>query len=327
MVGGTVQGDPQKVVEGAASLAEATDKDISFLGNPKYTSQLETTKAGAILATPDTKADGKNLVVLKNPPYGWARVLEVLQKERVFHPRGIHPTAIVSQSAQIGKNVAIGAYTVIEEYAVIGDNTIFYPHCYVGPHTRVGSNCLFYPRVTLRENITVGNRCIFHPGVVAGCDGFGFTLHQGRHYKIPQVGSLIIGDDVEVQANSTIDRGAAGFTRIGNGTKIDNLVQVAHNVETGENCLLVALTGIAGSTKLGHYVTLAAQTGIAGHLHLGDRSVVAAKSGVSHDIKPGEVVFGIPAQPIKDQMKTIAASRRLPELIDEFKKIKKKLGL
>lgn len=328
MVGGAVKGDGSVVIEGAASLAEATEKDISFLGNAKYTSQMKTTRAGALIVSPDIDTDGKPSVVLKNPPYGWAKVLEHLGRERLKHPApGVHPSAVVAKSAKLGKNVSIGAHCVVEEGAVIGDNTILYPQCYVGADSRVGSDCLFYPQVSVRERVNIGDRCIFHSGVVLGSDGFGFTFHQGKHYKIPQVGTVEVGNDVEVQANSTIDRAATGSTRIGSGTKIDNLVQIAHNVEIGENCLIVALTGIAGSAKLGNYVTLAAQVGVAGHLSIGDGVMVGAKGGVSHDIKPKDVVWGVPAQPLKDEIKTLAAIRRLPKLLEELKELKKKMGL
>lgn len=327
LVGGTVRGDGARVIEGAASLAEAGAKDLSFLGNAKYTAALKTTKAGVVLVPPDAAADGRTVIVLKNPPHGWAKVLELLEKERLQHPAGVHPTAVVAPTAKLGRNVSLGAYAVVEEHAEIGDNTVVYAHGYVGRRTRVGRDCLLYPRVTLRERVTVGDRCVFQPGVVIGGDGFGFTLVQGRHHKIPQVGTVEIGDDVEVQANSTIDRAATGATRIGRGTKIDNLVQVAHNVETGEHCLLAALTGVAGSVKMGNYVTLAAQVGVAGHLTIGDGVVCGARGGISHSIKPKEVVWGTPAHPLKDEIKTIAATRKLPGIIDEFKKIKKKMGL
>jgi UDP-3-O-[3-hydroxymyristoyl] glucosamine N-acyltransferase len=327
IVGGTLRGDGSVVIEGAAGLAEATEKDISFLGNRKYASLLKSSRAAAVLVPPDVETNGRPAVALKNPPYGWARVLEILEKESVRHPAGVHSTAIVAESARLGKNVSLGPYVVVEEEASVGDNTVIYAHGYVGRRSRIGKDCLFYPRVTVREGVVTGDRCIFQPGVVLGCDGFGFTLHQGRHYKIPQIGGLEIGDDVEIQANSTVDRAAVGVTRIGRGTKIDNLVQVAHNVETGENCLLVALTGVAGSTKLGDYVTLAAQVGVAGHLTVGDGAVCGAKAGISHDIKSKEVVWGVPAQPLKDELKMHAAMRRLPELLEEWKKIKKKLNL
>jgi UDP-3-O-[3-hydroxymyristoyl] glucosamine N-acyltransferase len=328
LVGGSVKGDAGYVIEGAAGLSEAGPADISFLGNAKYTALLKETRAGAVLVPPSVSTDGRNAVVLKNPPYGWAKVLEVLEAERRRRPApGVHATAVVAKSARLGKDVSIGPYVVIEDEASVGDNTVIYAHGYVGRGTSLGKDCLLHPRVTVREGVRVGDRCVFQPGVVIGCDGFGFTPSQGRHYKIPQVGGVVIEDDVEVQANSTIDRAAVGDTKIGRGTKIDNLVQVAHNVETGENCLIVALTGVAGSVKIGNNVTLAAQVGVTGHITIGDGVMVGAKGGVAHSLKAGDVVWGTPAQPLKDELKVIAATRRLPEVLEELKKLKKKFGL
>jgi len=325
LVGGTLHGDGSRVVEGAAGLNEATEKDISFLGNTKYLASLETTKAACVLVPPDVKPNGRATIALKNPPYGWAKILEVLGQERAHHPKGIHPTAVVAPSAKIGQNVALGPHTVVEEGAVIGDDTVIYAQGYIGARSRIGKNCLIYPQVSIRENVTVGDRCIFHSGVVLGSDGYGFTFHEGRHYKIPQVGGVEIGDDVEIQANVTVDRAAVGMTRIGRGTKIDNLVQIAHNVEIGEHCLIVALTGIAGSVKIGNYVTIAAQVGIAGHLNIGDQVTIGAKAGVSHDVEPKQTIWGVPAQPIRDEMKMQATLRRLPEILEEWKEFKKKM--
>lgn len=326
LVGGTVRGDGAVVIEGAAGLAEATSRDVSFLSNPKYTAQLRTTRAGALLVTADVDTGTCPAVVVKTPSDAWAAVLEILDKERTRRPTGIHPTAVISPGAKLGANVTVGAHTVIEDGATVGDNTILYPRVYVGFDAAVGANCLIYPGVTLRERTTVGNRVILQPGVVVGGDGYGFSFGAGRHRKIPQVGTVVIEDDVEIQANSTIDRAAVGVTRIGRGTKIDNLVQIAHGAEIGEHCLVVALTGVAGSTKLGNYVTLAAQVGVAGHLKIGDQTIVAAQSGVSHDLPPKSVVFGTPAQPIKDEMKCQAAVRQLPRLIEEIRALKKKMG-
>jgi UDP-3-O-[3-hydroxymyristoyl] glucosamine N-acyltransferase len=327
LVGGTLLGDGAVVVEGAAGLQEATEKDISFLGNAKYTADLQATRAAGVLVPPGVNAGNRPVIVLKNPPYGWARVLEVLGKERTRHPSGVHPTAVVAPTARLGRNVTLGAYTVVEDNASIGENTTVYAHCYIGHDSRVGADCVIYPRVTIRERVQIGDRCIFQPGVVIGCDGFGFTVHEGRHYKIPQVGGVDIGDDVEIQANTTVDRAAVGMTRIGRGTKVDNLVQIAHNVEVGEHCLIVALTGIAGSVKIGKYVTLAAQVGVAGHLTVGDRVVCGGKGGISHDIKAGEVVWGVPAQPLKQELKMQAVMRKLPEIYEDVKELKKKAGL
>lgn len=326
LVGGTVRGDGAVVIEGAAGLAEATPRDVSFLSNPKYKAQLQSTRAGALLVTVDIDTGARPAVIVKTPSDAWAAVLEILDKERTRRPAGIHPTAVIAPGAKLGANVTVGAHTVIEDGASVGDNTILYPRVYVGFGTAVGADCLIYPGVTIRERTTVGNRVILQPGVVVGGDGFGFSFGAGSHRKIPQVGTVVIEDDVEIQANSTIDRAAVGVTRIGRGTKIDNLVQIAHGAEIGAHCLVVALTGVAGSTKLGNYVTLAAQVGVAGHLKIGDQTIVAAQSGVSHDLPPKSVVFGTPAQPIKDEMKCHAALRQLPKLMEEFRALKKKMG-
>lgn len=324
LVGGTVRGDGGTVIEGAAGLSEATARDISFLGNAKYAAQLATTQAAAVLVPPEVDTGRLPSIGLANPPYGWARVLELLDRERTRRPAGVHPTAVVAPSARLGAGVSVGAYSVVEDGAVIGDQTTVYAHAYVGFEARIGKNCLLYPHVTVRERVTLGDRVILQPGVVIGCDGFGFTVHEGKHYKIPQVGTVEIADDVEIQANTTVDRAAVGVTRIGRGTKIDNLVQVAHNVEVGEHCLVVALTGIAGSTKIGRYVTLAAQVGVAGHLTIGDGAVVAGKSGVTRSVKPKEVLWGTPAHSLKEELKVIAATRKLPQMLEEWREFKKK---
>lgn len=320
-----MHGDGSHVIEGLAGLNEATEKDISFLGNTKYLSSFKSTRAGAVIVSPDIEPNGKPVIVLKNPMYGWAKMLEVLGRERTQHPQGIHPSAAVAKSAVIGKNVSIGAFAVVEDGAVIGDNTVIYPQVYVGHHVRIGENCLIYPHVTIRELATIGNRCIFHPGAVIGGDGFGFTFQDGKHYKVPQVGTVEIGDDVEIQCNSTVDRAAVGATKIGSGTKIDNLVQIAHNVEIGQHCLIVALSGIAGSVSIGNYVTLAAQTGVAGHLRIGDGVIAGARTGISHDVEPKDVIWGSPSMPLRQELKIQALIRKLPELFEEFKKLKKKL--
>ena len=324
LVGGALRGDGSVVIRGAAGLGEAGPEDITFLANPKYRSQLATTKAGAVLVPADVETGDRPAVLVKNSALAWAKVLELLDRERTRRPTGIHPTAVVARTAKIGKNVTLGAHTVVEEGAVIGDNSILCAQVYVGFETTIGADCLIYPHVTLRERVSVGNRCIFQPGVVIGGDGFGFAPAGGRQYKIPQVGTVVIEDDVEIQANATVDRGAVGVTRIGRGTKIDNLVQIAHGVEFGPDGLVAALTGVAGSTKIGKNVTLAAQVGVVGHIEIGDNVVAAARSGISHDIKPNQVLWGSPAQPIQDEMKMLASLRRLPKLLDEFKELRKK---
>ncbi len=288
LVGGALRGEGSVVIENAASLAEAGPNDIAFLANPKYRGQLETTKAGAVLVTAEVPTGDRPAVVIKNPSEGWAKILAVLDRERTRRPAGVHPSAAIAPGAVLGKNVTVGAHAVIEEGAVIGDDTILYAQVYVGFDARIGAGCLLYPHVTVRERVTVGDRCIFQPGVVIGGDGYGFTPVQGRHMKIPQIGTVVIEDDVEIQANTTIDRAAVGVTRIGRG------------------------------------VTLAAQIGVVGHIQIGDNVVAAARSGISHDIKPNQVLWGAPAQPIQDEMKMLAALRRLPKLMEEIKSLKKR---
>ncbi|HOW27233.1 MAG TPA: UDP-3-O-(3-hydroxymyristoyl)glucosamine N-acyltransferase [Elusimicrobiota bacterium] len=327
LVNGQLQGPAGLTIEGVAGLTEATDKDMSFLGNPKYAAYIDTTKAAALLVAPGVDTHGRPAVVLKNTAWGWARLLEFFGREKLKHPATTHPTAVVGAGARIGKNVVLGPYVVVEENAVIGDDSILYAHSYVGRNTQVGSQCLFYPRVTVRENCKIGDRCVFQPGVVIGGDGYGFTFHEGRHQKIPQIGTVEIGDDVELQANTTVDRATTGVTRIGAGTKIDNLVQIAHNVEIGEKCLMAALCGIAGSTKIGNGVTMGAMTGVVGHLKIGDGAMIGAKSGITKDVDPGAVLWGMPAQPMREELKMQALFRRLPRILEELKLIRKRVGI
>jgi UDP-3-O-[3-hydroxymyristoyl] glucosamine N-acyltransferase len=326
-LGGQPKGELNRIIEGAAGLLEATEKDLSFLSNPKYETHLAATKAGAVLVSPDIPVNGQTVIVVKNPHFAWGQVLSMLEKERLRHPQGVHPTAVVAPSAKIGTNVVLGAYAVVEENASIGDNTVLYAHVYIGRDTVIGKDCLLYPNVTFRERVKVGDRCIFQPGVVIGGDGYGFSFNEGRHHKVPQIGTVEIGDDVEIQANATVDRGAVGPTKIGNGTKVDNLVQIAHGVEIGNHCLIVAQCGIAGSVKIGDYAVLAAQVGVAGHLTIGDQVKVGARGGVTKNLAPRQDVWGTPAQPLRDELKSLASIRRLPSLFEDVKAIKKKLEM
>jgi UDP-3-O-[3-hydroxymyristoyl] glucosamine N-acyltransferase len=327
LLGGELRGNGAGTVESAAGLEEATEKDVSFLANPKYADRVAGSKAGVVLVSPDVQTNGRPAIAVKNPHFAWAKVLQMLEKERLRHPQGVHPTAVVSPKARLGKSVSVGAFTVVEEGAEVGDGTILYAHVYVGRDVRIGKDGLIYPHVTIRERVTLGDRCIVQPGAVIGGDGYGFAFHEGRHHKVPQVGTVEIGDDVEIQANVTVDRGAIGATKVGRGTKVDNLSQIAHGAEVGEHCLIVAQTGIAGSAKLGNYVVLAAQVGVAGHLTIGDQAKIGAKGGVTKDVPAGGEYWGTPAQPLRDELKGIAAIRRLPSILEDLKSIKKKLGL
>ena len=239
------------------------------------------------------------------------------------HTPGIHPTAVISPSAKLGKNVSVGAYSVIEDDVVIGDNTILFPQVYVGKRTQIGAQCILYPQVVVREDCVLKNHVILQPGAKIGNDGFGFIFHEGRHHKIPQIGNVIIEDDVEIQANSCVDRAKLAHTIVGANTKVDNLVQIAHNVKVGQGCIMCAQVGVAGTTTLGNGVVAAGQVGIVGHLHIGDGVQIGAQSGVTSHLPAGQAFFGTPARPMKDTLKIMAIEGKLPELYKDLKVLKK----
>jgi UDP-3-O-[3-hydroxymyristoyl] glucosamine N-acyltransferase len=312
LVGGTVQGDENLPITGISSLTEARPGDISFLANPKYESFLGETRASAVLVSTAYPMQNLVQIVVGNPDFAFARVVATYGPKAVPPPPGVHPSVVIGERVRLGRNVAIGAYAVIADGASIGDNSVLYPHVYVGNDTHIGEDCLVYPQVVIRERCEIGDRVILHSGVVIGSDGFGYASVEGVHHKIPQVGVVVIEDDVEIGANTCLDRARFGRTRIGKGTKIDNLVQIAHNVESGHHCIFVGQCGIAGSTKIGNHVILSGQSGIGGHLTIGDHAIVTGKAGVSKNIPPHLVVRGTPAQEIKAAQVQEVAVRRLP---------------
>ena len=313
--GELIPADTDLSITGAQGLSEAGAGDVSFISNPKYNDIAFKTNAGLLLVS-DSKPKYKCPIIrVPNPQLAYSKILWVLNKERTPKPvPGIHKTAIVAESAKVAEDACIGPFAVIEEKAEICSGSQIDAHCYIGHESRIGADCHLYPSVTVRENTLIGRRVIIHPGAVIGADGFGFVFDGKMHSKIPQIGSVEIGDDVEIGANTTIDRGTTGRTVIGKGTKIDNLVMIAHNVRIGENCIIVAQAGLAGSSKIGNFVTMAAQTGIAGHLEIGDGAIIAARSGVIGDIKPKSVVSGFPAKPHKEEMRLQAIIHKLPEI-------------
>ena len=326
LVNGKVIGDTNLTLTGISSLAEAAPGDISFLANDKYAPFLSETKATAVLVAKDQSVPHLVQIVVKDPDYAFAKVVESFVPAVGLPAPGIHPTAVIGDGVTLGENVTIGPYCVIASNASIGDNSVIYPHVYIGNETSVGSDCMFFPHVTIRERSSVGNRVIIHSGAVVGSDGFGYASVEGVHNKIPQVGVVIIEDDVEIGANTTIDRARFGRTCIGQGTKIDNMVQVAHNVELGAHCILVAQSGVAGSTRVGHHTTVAGQTGISGHLKIGDHVVIAARSGVTKNIPSKTAVMGFPAQDMKTQKNKEVAMRRLPRMVDTVKELEKRIA-
>lgn len=326
LVKGELIGGGAALISGFSGIKEAKKNELTFLSNPKYEPLLERTQAGAILVPRQTACPGKTLIRVNNPSLAFTEAVNhFLKGVPDYKPRGIHPTAVIAPGAKLARDVAIGAHTVIEDGAVIAEGTVLYAHCYVGAESRLGANCLIYPQVVLREKVFLGNRVIIHSGTVIGSDGYGYVTVDGKHMKIPQVGGVVIEDDVEIGANVTIDRARFGQTIIGEGTKIDNLVQIAHNVTIGKRCLIVAQVGISGSTRIGNDVILAGQVGIVGHVEIGDGAVVTAQSGVSKSIKAGEQVFGSPAQPIKEAFRSNAHVQRLDKYVAMIKDLKKRL--
>ena len=326
LVKGELIGDGGSLISGLSGIKEAKKNELTFLSNLKYEPLLLNTQAGVILVPRQIFCPGKTLIRVDNPSLSFTQVVNHLLKDTPdYKPRGIHPTAVIAPGAKLSRGVAVGAHTVIEDGAVIAEGCVLYANCYVGHETHLGKDCLIYPQVVLREKVSLGNRVIIHSGTVIGSDGFGYVTVDGKHLKIPQVGTVLIEDDVEIGANVTVDRARFDKTIIGEGTKIDNLVQISHNVTIGKHCLIVALVGISGSTHIGNYVILAGQAGIAGHLEIGDGVVVAAKSGVSRSIKAGEQVFGYPAQLLKDAFRNNAHFQRLDKYVQMIKDLKKRV--
>lgn len=325
LIDGEVVGDGRVIIRGVAGIQEAHSGDITFVANPKYFRYIEKTDASAIITPKDIKTAPKPIIRTDNPSLAFAKIISSIKPCESTHPKGIHPTAILGKGVTLGSDVALGPYVVIEDNVFIGDKSIIYAGCYVGHHTRIGSNTLIYPNVSIRESITVGNRVVIQSGTVIGSDGFGFVTIDGLHHRIPQVGTVIIEDDVEIGSNVTIDRARFDRTVIGRGTKIDNLVQIAHNVITGKNCFIVAQAGISGSTALGDNVTLAGQVGVVGHIKIGDNSIVMAQSGVSKSVPAQTTVWGCPAKPQKLAKRINAYVQNLPRLYNTVTELKKKI--
>jgi len=327
MCGGELVGDPALKITGAASLGEAVPGEISFYSNPRYGTLLRKTRASAVFVPPDfAESIATAQIRVANPIKVFEQIVLKFAPKPITFAAGIHPSAVVDPSARLGERVSIQPYAVIEAGVRIGDDAIIGAGSYIGQETVIGSACLIYPRVTIRERSRIGSRVIIHSGVVIGADGFGFEMVDGKHEKIQQLGIVQIDDDVEIGANTTVDRARFGRTWIQQGVKIDNLVQIAHNVVIGKNSVIAAQTGISGSTRVGERVTMAGQVGIVGHVEIADGSVIAAQSGVSKSV-PGGVWFGYPARPIEETKQQIAWIRRLGKLFARVKEIEKKLGL
>jgi len=325
ILGAKIIGSPDVIITGIAGIKEAKEGDITFVSNPKYLNFINETKASAVIASCELKNSSKSILKTDNPSLAFAKVVSLFNPQKKVINPGVHPSVILGKDVKLGKDVAIGPYVVLEDSVKIGDKCVIYPGVYIGYDSIIGGDCLIYPNVSIREKTSIGDRVIIHNGTVIGSDGFGYDTKDGVHHKIPQVGCVVIEDDVEIGANVTIDRARFDKTIIGKGTKIDNLVHIAHNVTTGKNCIIVAQAGISGSTTLGNNVTLAGQSGLVGHLTVGDNVIVGAQAGVTKSIPPNTFVSGYPAKPHKEATKINAYIQRLPELNETVSMLKARL--
>jgi len=322
---GEVVGDPLTEIRGVAGIREAQPGDLTFIANSRYENYLVETRASAVICSRELRGAPLPLLRVDNPYLAFQRIVRVFRPGVERPEPGVHPTAVVAADADVAAGASIGAHCVVESRAVIGADAVLMARCYVGVASRIGAGTLLYPGVVVREECVLGERCIVHPNAVIGADGFGFAFDSGSYHKIPQVGGVIIGDDVEIGANTTIDRATTDATRVGDGTKIDNLVQIGHNVIIGRHCIVVAQVGISGSTELEDYVTIGGQAGVTGHIRIGRGAQVGAQSGVTKSIAAGNTVFGYPAMPIAAFKRLHAFLLRLPQIWDRTKDLEQRV--
>lgn len=325
LLGVPFKGDGDLVIDGVGPLETAGPTHLTFLANPKYRPKLEGSRAGAVIVDPGLEDVGRPILVSPNPYWTMAKASQLFYDPPPLDA-GIHPTALVSPEASVAPDAAIGPWVHVGVGASVGAGTRLYGHVYVGNDVTIGRNCLIYPHVTILDGCRLGDRVIIHAGTVIGSDGFGFAQdEQGRSTKIPQTGIVQIDDDVEIGANCAVDRATFGRTWIQEGVKIDNLVQIAHNVTVGRHSIIVAQVGIAGSVTLGSHVVLGGQVGIAGHLTVGDRVRIAARSAISHSVEPDQDLMGVPAMPHRQWLRHYAAWLRLPRWQQEFASLKERV--
>jgi UDP-3-O-[3-hydroxymyristoyl] glucosamine N-acyltransferase len=332
LLGAELIGNADTLITGVAAIESARPGAILFIENEHLLKAALASSAAAIIA-PSTAANeirkterksGKPTLLTGNPRLAFAKVMEFFQPLAVPEP-GIHPTAIIEPDAHLGEGVTIREFCYVGHHTHIGDGSVIYPHVVIGDGAQIGDNCTLYPSVVINHHVHIGHRVRVHSGSVLGGDGFGYVMDEGKHHKVPQVGTVIVEDDVEIGANVCIDRATMGATRIGAGSKIDNLVQIAHNVQIGRNCIICALAGISGSVVIEDNVIMAGQVGVADHMKIGKGAVLAAKAGVMTNIAAREVVVGSPATPHRDFMKREAASRKLPEGLKTLRTLEKRV--
>jgi UDP-3-O-[3-hydroxymyristoyl] glucosamine N-acyltransferase len=323
-VDGTVIGDGEIEISGVASIEEAQAEEITFIANPKYLPKLSQTNASAVIVSKEVTQADKPLLCVTNPYLAFAKVLTLLS-HKPYQPKGIDSKTWVSPTAKLGKGLTLYPFVYIGDHCSIGDRVTLYPGVYVGEDSSIGEDSTLFPNVSVYSGTVIGKRVILHSGVVVGSDGFGYVKDGKKNIKIPQIGRVEIEDDVEIGANTTVDRAALGKTIIQKGVKIDNLVQVAHNVTIGEDSIIVAQVGISGSTKIGNNVTLAGQVGVVGHIEIGDNVMVGAQSGVTHDLPANQGYVGSPALPHREFLRAITIFPKLPEMKKTLIEIEKRL--
>lgn len=325
IVGGEVEGDAEVEIHGVAGIREARAGEITFVANPKYEEFMATTAASAVIASPQM-ASSKPVIRIQNPYFAFLQVLNLFAEDAaVRYPGGIHETAVIDPSAELGEDVGVGPFCQIGRGVSIGPRSTVLAGTFIGDDVEIGEDCLIYPNVTIRERCSLGDRVILQPGVVVGADGFGFAKEGKTHHKVPQIGRVVLEDDVEIGANSCVDRATTGETRVKKGSKVDNLVQIAHNVVIGEDSVIAAQAGISGSTELGRGVVLAGQAGLVGHITLGNGAVVGAQGGVTKSVPPNTTVSGYPAREHSKARRLWAHTAMLPELFKRVRELEAEL--
>jgi len=325
-VGGRVRGDVNIKIRSASTLGRAGKGDISFLANSKYEKQLRTTKASAVIVGRETTDTSVPLLIADDPYYAFMQIMVLLHGHRRHKKVGISPRASISDSAKIGADCHIHDFATITDEARVGNGCIIYPGVYIGKGVQLGNDCIIYPNVAIYDGCQIGNRVIINANSAIGEDGFGYASHKGVHHKIPQIGIVVIEDDVEIGACCGIERGTLGNTVIGQGSKLGDLVAIGHGAKIGAHCLLVAQVGVAGSTTLGHYCMVGGQAGIVGHINIGNNVTIAAQAGVINNVPDGKVIVGAPAIEARQGKRAYSMIQYLPEMRQNLRKVEKQLA-
>ena len=324
LVDGKVIGDDETVVTGVAGIQDATEGDITYLSHLKYAVEVGKTRASAMVLAKEQEGCSLPMIIVENPLYAFSLIVSHFHAKSPA-PKGVNPQANIGQDVILGKDISIYPFVVIGDRAKIGNRVSLYPGVFVGDDSVIEDDCVIYPNVSIMHKVFIGKRVIVHSGTVIGSDGYGYVPDKGKYHKIPQVGEVIIEDDVEIGSNVSIDRAALGKTIIKRGTKIDNLVQIAHNVKVGQDCIIVGQAGISGSSEIGNHVTLAGQVGVVDHVKVGDNALVGAGTGVWKDVEANQQVFGNPFMPYGRFLRTQVMIMRLPEIKDQLKAYENRL--